>query len=80
MATWEAPQWVRCLDLTKVTQLEILTEYNVLLVLTDKTLVWYHLDQVLAIVQNQNRKSRDLALTGYAISRSREVSFSRPDT
>lgn len=75
MATWEAPQWVRCLDLTKVTQLEILTEYNVLLVLTDKTLVWYHLDQVLAIVQNQNRKSRDLALTGYAISRSREVSF-----
>lgn len=75
MATWAAPQWVRCLDLAKVTQLEILTEYNVLLVLAEKTLVWYHLDQILSIVQNQNRKPRDPALTGYAISRSREVSF-----
>lgn len=75
MTAWEAPQWVRCLDLTKVTQLEVLTEYNVLLVLADKTLIWYHLDQILSIVQNQNRKSRDPALTGYAISRNHEASF-----
>ncbi|VVT45824.1 uncharacterized protein SAPINGB_P000909 [Magnusiomyces paraingens] len=74
-ATWVAPQWVKVLDLQKTTQLEILTDYNVLIVLSERTLAYYPLDQILAIVMNNNRKPRDSNLTGYAISRAKEVTF-----
>lgn len=73
--TWTAPQWVRVLDLQKVTQLEVLVDYNVLLVLSDRTLVYYPLDQILAIVLNNNRKPRDPNMAGYAISKPKEVGF-----
>lgn len=72
--------WERCLELSKISQLEVLTDYNVLLVLSDRTLVYYNLDQILSIAVTQapggvRRTGRDSNIAGFALSRPKEVSY-----
>lgn len=72
--------WTRCLDLTKITQIDVVVDYDLLLILSDKLLVYYNLDQVLSVGISQvpgtiRKTGRETSLTGYAISRSRDVSF-----
>lgn len=75
-AAWASSGWIKCLNIVKVTQMEVLTDYNLLIVLTDKTLVYYHLDQFLSIVMNAYHKPRDNHMAGYAISsRNRDVTY-----
>lgn len=73
-------EWVRCLDLPKITQIDVITDYNLLLVLSDRTLVSYHLDQILSIAINQvpssvRRIGRDSDIAGFALSRPKEVGY-----
>lgn len=72
--------WVRCLDLTKITQIEVIPDYDLLLVLSDRTLIYYHLDQILSLAVTQapggiRKLGRDSNIAGFALSRSKEVAY-----
>lgn len=72
--------WVRCLDLPKITQIDVIPDYDLLLVLSDRTLIYYNLDQVISIAVTQapgsiRRTGRDSMIAGFALSRPKEVGY-----
>lgn len=72
--------WMRCLELSKITQIDVIVDYDLLLVLSDRTLIYYNLDQILSIAVNQapggiKRTGRDSNVAGFALSRPKEVAY-----
>jgi hypothetical protein len=65
--------WRRCLEITKVTQIDILEELNVVLLIADKALIYYHLDEVIG--QTVKQSGSDKPPMGYRLSQHRRVGF-----
>lgn len=72
-------QWIRCLDLSNIKQIDVLVEFDLLIVLSKGTLIYYNLDQVILPAVNQipgNMKGQTRSLvSGYSLSRPNEVLY-----
>jgi hypothetical protein len=72
-------QWIRCLDLSNIRQIDVLVEFDLLIVLSKGTLIYYNLDQVILPAVNQipgqiKGQTRSL-VSGYSLSRPNEVLY-----
>jgi hypothetical protein len=67
-------KWTRCLELSKVSQIEVIEELDLVVLISEKALVYYNLD---AVISHGVRKkpTRNDELTGYRLSRHRKVGF-----
>lgn len=77
--------WQRCIDVPKVTQLEVLETVNAIVLISDRSLVYYNLDAILSNITTTSKPSSATgnaaptskagADTGYRLSKGREVSY-----
>jgi len=67
--------WRRCLEITKVTQIDILEELNVVLLIADKALIYYHLDEVIG--QTVKQSGSDKPPMGYRLCSTNEPKVCR---
>ncbi|CAN6649846.1 hypothetical protein TRVA0_024S00496 [Trichomonascus vanleenenianus] len=74
--------WRRCIDISRVCQIDVIEELNVVILLADKALVYYNLDAVLSSSQNTTGRMNSNPTTvinnlntGFRLSKHREVGF-----
>lgn len=64
--------WRRCLDLPKVSQMAVLEDFNLLILVSDRALMYYHLDEIISSV---TRGGPNACPVGYRLSQHRRVGF-----
>lgn len=73
-------KWVRCLDIARVSQIDVIEDLDLVVLITEKSLAYFHLD---AVISHGFRKKptapaaslRSSEPTGYRLSRHRKVGF-----
>ena len=77
MSEYENPRgWARCIPAPKVTQIAVLEDFSLLLLISDKSLIAYHLDSVCPVGGLQNASSESSARRApQKLSGTRDIGF-----
>lgn len=65
--------WRRCLDLPRISQMVVMEDFNLLIVVSDRALVYYHLDELIGSMARGT--GPNACPVGYRLSQHRRVGF-----